>query len=268
MKKEFGLVLLALFFLSLNAITGAYAVEGDKKQIQKEETNVDKTINLLSEEMDVSGDGKVDTIEINGVQYEEDSSFLKEMILLIKGSNGQIYTAELDSGFDPILKFDDLNHDGIMDIYITIPTGSSGGIAHHFLYTLKDFILTDIGVPDSLMITSEFQNNYKASITIDNTGQTYNFNLISRKKDYDQLGLFVKGKLNEPRELMIDPYSSLKPVIVKDELYGLKGIQQISGAYHADSIAFVESKWFYENGKWNLLDTKVINRDKKAKKSK
>ena len=32
MKKEFGLALLALFFLSLNAITGAYAVENENKE--------------------------------------------------------------------------------------------------------------------------------------------------------------------------------------------------------------------------------------------
>ena len=36
MRKEFGLVLLALLFLSINAITGAYAVEdiGDEKETQ------------------------------------------------------------------------------------------------------------------------------------------------------------------------------------------------------------------------------------------
>ncbi|KAA9023598.1 hypothetical protein [Niallia endozanthoxylica] len=266
MKKEFGLVLLALFFLSLNAITGAYAVEGDKNSVPVETNIVDKPIVLLKEEMDVSGDGKLDTIVIKGVQYEDGSSFLKGIFLEIKGSNGQTYTTELDSGFDPDLKFVDLNHDGIQEMYITIPTGGSGGIANHFLYTLKDFTLTDIGIPDPLMISSEFQDGYKAAMTIDNTNQTYNFNLMNRKKNYNKLGLYINGKLNEPRELMVDSYSSLKPVIVKDELYGLKGVQQISGAYHADGIAFVESKWIYENGKWTLMETKVIERSKKAKK--
>ncbi|WP_071395038.1 hypothetical protein [Bacillus tuaregi] len=265
MKKEFGLVLLALFFLSLNAITGAYAVEGDRNQIPVE-SPVEKPMNLVKEEMDISGDGKADIIEINGIQFEEDSSYLKEINLVIKGSNGETYTAELDSGFDPELKFVDLNHDGLVDLYITIPTGSSGGIANHFLYTFKDFTLTNIAVPDPLMITSEFQDGYKAVMTIDNTGQSYDFNLINRKEDYDQLGLYLNGKLNEPRELMVDPYGSLKPILVKDGVYGLKGIQQISGAYHADGIAFVESKWVYEENGWKLLDTKVIERNKKAKK--
>ena len=67
---------------------------------------------------------------------------------------------------------------------------------------------------------------------------------------------------------MVDPYSTLKPIIVKDDSYGLKGVQQISGAYHADGIAFVESTWYYENGKWNLMDTKVMERKEKQKQKK
>jgi hypothetical protein len=267
MRKEFGLVLLALLFLSINAITGAYAVEdiGDEKESQVH--NQEKQT-LIKEEADVSGDGKPDTIKITGIHYEEGSSYLKEIYLEIKGSNGNHYRTELDSGYEPTLELVDLNHDGIKDMFISIPTGGSGGISNYFLYTLKDFILTDIGIPEPLQITSQFLDNYKAAMAIDNTGETYTFDLQSRKKDYNQLGLYTNGVLNEPRELMVDPYSSLKPFQVKDreEQYGLKGIQQISGAYHADGIAFIESSWFYENGKWNLLNTKVMDRDKMNRK--
>jgi hypothetical protein len=261
MKKEFGLALLALFFLSLNAITGAYAVENENK-----EKDTKKIDTIIKQEVDVSGDGKPDTIEIKGIRYEEGSAYLKEIYLEITATNGQTYKAQLDSGFDPKLEFVDLNHDGLADMFISIPTGGSGGISNYFLYTLKDFQLKDIGIPDSLMITSEFQDDYKATMTIDNTGKSFIFDLTSRKKDYERLGLYQKGKLNEPRELMVDPYSTLKPIIVKNESYGLKGVQQVSGAYHADGIAFVESTWYYENEKWNLIDTRVIEREQKQKK--
>src|SRR3954454_8255665 len=246
MKKEFGVALLALFFLSLNAITGAYAVENENK-----EKDMKKIDTIIKQEVDVSGDGKPDTIEIKGIRYEEGSAYLKEIYLEITATSGQTYKAQLDSGFDPKLEFVDLNHDGLADMFISIPTGGSGGISNYFLYTLKDFHLKDIGIPGPLQITSQFLDNYKAAMTIDNTGETYTFDLQSRKKDYNQLGLYTNGVLNEPRELMVDPYSSLKPFQLKDKegQYGLKGIQQISGAYHADGVAFVESSWFYENGK-------------------
>ena len=237
--------------MSLNAITGAHALDRNKE----------KTIVIVKDEVDVSGDGKEDTVEIKGIPYEEGTSYLKEIFLEINASDGKTYKTELNSGFEPKIDFNDLNHDGIADMFISIPTGGSGGISHYFLYTLKDFQLTDITVPDPLVISSEFQNGYKASITIDNTGKSYTFDLKSRKKDYDRLGIYQNGKLNEPLELMVDPYSTLKPVIVKNESYGLKGVQQISGAYHADGIAFVESTWYYENEKWNLVDTKVMVRE-------
>ncbi|MCQ6276343.1 hypothetical protein JMM81_15610 [Bacillus sp. V3B] len=256
MKKEFGLALLALFFLSLNAITGAYAVENENK-----DKNIKKINTIIKQEVDVSGDGKPDTIEIKGIRYEEGSSYFKDIYLEIIATNGQTYKTRLDSGFDPTLEFVDLNQDGLADMFISIPTGGSGGISNYFLYTLKDFQLKEIGAPDPLMITSEFQDDYKAIITIDNTGESVTFDVMSRKKEYERLGLYQKGKLNEPRELMVDPYSTLKPVIIKNDSNGLKGVQQISGAYHADGIAFIESTWYYENEKWNLIRTKVIERE-------
>ena len=259
MRKEIGLAILAIFFLSLNAITGAQAldhtqspgkIEG-KKQI------------LVEKKIDVTGDGKEDTVEIKGVPYEEGSSYMKEIVLSVTASNGKTYKTDLDSGFEPMIDFPDLNHDGIADMFISIPTGGSGGISNYFLYTLKDFQLTDITVPAPLMITSQFLDGYKASITIENTGQSYTFDLKDRKKEYERLGIYHHGKLNEPMELMVDPYSTLKPFIVKNDSSGLKGVQQVSGAYHADEIAFIESTWYLENGKWNVVDTKVIERGRK-----
>jgi hypothetical protein len=56
---------------------------------------------------------------------------------------------------------------------------------------------------------------------------------------------------------MVNPYSTLKIIPVEGQ-NGLLGVQRISGAYNADTIAFVESFWLYEEGKWMLKDTKVM----------
>lgn len=256
MKKELGLVLIALFFLNTFTFTAVYAFDN----------NNEKQLVLTEEKEDISGDGKDETIVLTGIPYEEGAAFLKEIQLQITGSNGKTYAIKLESGYEPAVTFVDLDHDGVEDLLISIPSGGSGGITNYSLFTFKDFQLKEIAAPDPLTITSQFLDHYQASITIDNTGQSYNFDLKDRKKDYDRLGIYHKGKLNEPRELMVDPYSTLKPIIVKDNSYGLKAIQQVSGAYHADGIAFIESTWYYENGKWNLLDTKVIERNQKFKR--
>ena len=61
------------------------------------------------------------------------------------------------------------------------------------------------------------------------------------------------GKLNEPTELMIDPIA-LFEIIKINEGYGLKSYRQVSGAYHADGIGTIETKWYFENGQWTPID--------------
>ncbi|MBP2239883.1 hypothetical protein J2Z40_000436 [Cytobacillus eiseniae] len=249
MRKEMIFALAALFFMTLS-ITGVYAGEEDNKWIT-----------ISTSKQDVTGDKKEDTIIIKGLPYEEGEthSFLKEIQLQINASNGKVYTIALDGGYSPKIKFLDLNHDGIKDMFVSSDTGGSGGITNHYLYTLKDFNLTDLTVPDALVINGQFQNGYKASITIQETGESVTFDLRNRGKEYEKSGLYINGKLSEPTELMVDPFAVLKPKLVTDDkMYGLIGYQAISGAYHADRIAIVKSIWLYENGKWVLKDTKIL----------
>lgn len=246
MKKELLLTFAAFFCMSLTALTGVYAGESH-----------DKTVTVSEEKVDVTGDRKKETIYVKGVPFEEGAQFLKSIYLKIKASDGKTYKIELEGGYDPSTTYRDLNHDGVKDIFVSIPTGGSGGLSNFFLYTLKNFKVTDITVPEPLTINSQFEDGYKASITIEETGQSYSFDLSDRKEDYERLGLYQDGKLNEPTELMVLPYGILKPVKVKENLYGLAGSQRINGAYNADGVAEVESTWFYENDKWNLVHTAV-----------
>ncbi|PLR82443.1 hypothetical protein CVD25_13905 [Bacillus canaveralius] len=246
MKRDLLFAFTAFFFMSLSAITGVYAVEQAGK------------MNIFSEEKyDVSGDGKKDTIILKGLPFEEGANFQKDVFLEVKASNGKTYEVKLAGGYEPVVDFKDVNHDGVLDMFVSIPSGGSGGLSNYYLYTLKDFKMTDLTVPDPVAITSQFEENYQASITIDKTGKTYRFDLSSRKDDYERLGLYRNGKLNEPTELMVFPYSTLKVVESNGTANRLLGVQRISGAYSADAIAFVESEWSMENGKWILIKTAV-----------
>ncbi len=256
LKKEILFALAAFFFISMSAMTSTFARE-----------NANKMEIISDDKMDVTGDGKKDEIIIKGLPYEEGTEFFKEIYLEIKASNKKSYKVELESGYNPRASFVDLNHDGLKDIFVTVDTGGSGGITNHYLYTVKNFELADLTVPEPLVINSQFLDGYKAVITIQDTGESYTFDLSNRADDYERSGLYQKGKLSEPTELMVDPFSTLKPVLVNGKLYGLKGTQAVSGAYHADRIAIIESLWLYDNGKWSLKNTKVMETNlKKMKK--
>lgn len=258
MKKELLFAFAAFFFMSLSAITGVYAVE---------EANKLESV-IVKKEMDVTGDGKLDTIFVKGEPFEEGAIFLRSITLEIFSANGKNHRVEVDGGYEPKIEFKDLNNDGINDMFLSVNTGGSGGLSNHYLYTLKDDQLKDLTVPEPLVIQTSFLNGYKASMTIESTNESYQFDLRSRAKDYERLGLYHNGKLNEPAELMVLPFGMLKPIKVAGNRIGLKGSQRISGAYNADSIAYVESTWVYENGKWTLLDTSVMELRKNTTKKK
>jgi hypothetical protein len=127
---------------------------------------------------------------------------------------------------------------------------------------LKDYIKKELVVPEPLEIASTFENGYKAKITIGQTGKTYLFDLKDRKKYYKKLGLYYKGRLNEPTELTVNSFQSLKPVKLRTGEMVLKGVQRITGIANADTIAFVESTWKYGNSKWNLNNASVRTSNK------
>jgi hypothetical protein len=254
MKKVLLLPITIILTILLSAITVVFAVD---KQEQNE--SISKTLNesINKEKVDVTGDGKADLVTIKGTPYEEGTLFLKDITLKVKTSEGKSFKIELAEGYDPTINVNDLNHDGVKDLFISMQTGGSGNLSNYYLYTFKDSKKEDLSVPDSLAISSQYEDGYKASIKIDETGKTYIFNLSDRKKNYDKLGLYNEGKLNEPMELMVFPFSTLKSVKLEGAKLGLKGIQRFSGASNADTIGFVESSWIFENGSWNLLDTSV-----------
>ncbi|MDZ5472724.1 hypothetical protein SM124_13405 [Bacillus sp. 31A1R] len=253
MKRDLLFAFSAFFFMSLTAITGVYAVEeANKVQI------------ISKDRLDVTGDGKKDTVFMKGVPFEQGVLFLKDIFLEIVASDGKKYKIPLEGGYEPTIQFQDLNQDNIKDLIVTVETGGSGGLSNHYLYTLKDFKVTDLTVPEPLIIQSEFLDHYKATINIQNNNKTYHFNLKSRAEDYERIGLYHNGKLNEPTELMVLPFGTLKPIPLENQM-GLKGVQRISGAYNADFIAFVESTWLLENGKWVVRDVNVMEKKTKDK---
>ncbi|GAA0314956.1 hypothetical protein GCM10008967_01830 [Bacillus carboniphilus] len=249
-KKQLLLAFFAFFVLTLPALANVLT------EIEETNNETNKVVQEYKE--DVTGDGKQDTIVLEGVPYDKDSPYLKEIFLIVETDANKKFKVTLEGGYEPEAEFQDLNHDGVKDVFISVATGGSGGIYNYYLYSFKDNKQVDVGVPEPLTIQGEFQDDYKAIVSIPETQESYTVDLSGRKDEYDRLGLYVDGKLNEPTELMVDPYSFMKPENFGNVGYGLKAIQAISGAYHADGIGRVESKWYYKDNKWTLVDARFI----------
>lgn len=252
--KKISLLIIFLVF-SLTAMT-VYAV--DKKQEQD--------VTTYLKQGDITGDEKEDLIEIRGTPFEEGSLFLKEITLKIKTSEGKTLKNKLEAGYEPAIKFDDLNHDEINDILVRVETGESGGSSNYYLFSALNAKQKELPVPEPLSIVSQFEEGYKATIKIDATGKSHTFDLSERKEKYDHLGFYNEGKLNEPMELIVSSYNTLKPVKISKDKKGLRGLQRVSGVANNDTIGFVESSWLYENGKWRIIDTSVRKNMKSQKK--
>jgi hypothetical protein len=247
LKKELLMVVAAFVLMSLTAITGVNAI--DKKA---------KTVTISTYESDITGDSMKENISLKGVPYEDDEHYLQNIYIAVSTVNDKKYTLPLESGTKALLQLVDINQDGIKDLFANVLTGGSGGITNSYLYTLKNESKTELPLPDPLEMDSTFENGYKAKVTIKETGKTYMFDLKDRKKYYKKLGLFYKGKLNEPTELTVNSFSTLKPIRLTDGEIGLKGVQRITGIANADTIASVVSIWDLVDGKWILMNTNVM----------
>ncbi|MFB5197442.1 hypothetical protein ACE198_21475 [Neobacillus sp. KR4-4] len=242
MKKEMLLVIVSFFLMSLTAITGVYAIE---------ETT--KIITISNEKADITGDGKEEEIFLKGVPYQKEEAFLEKIYIEINASNGRKYTIPLNSGAKAGLELVDLNNDGVKDLFSSVVKGGNEPTVQNYSYSIRNFEQTKLFLPEPLEMESHFLHGYKAEIKLAKTGKSYLFDLKDRKKYYKKLGLYYRGKLNEPTELTVNPFSSLQPIPIENNQVGLLGEQKITGIAHADVIATVESTWSFDQGQWKLI---------------
>ncbi|MED1201704.1 hypothetical protein [Heyndrickxia acidicola] len=252
MKKELLLGLTAFFFMSLGSVALTHAVEKPSSGF----------ITLHTYHEDVTGDGKQDKIILYASPYEEGSQYFKRIWADILTSHHKKIRLQFAAGYQPEIRFKDLNHDGVKDLLESSNTGGSGGIYSYSLSTVKDHKPLSLPLPPQLNIEGRFTKGFNARIDIPTVQNSVLLKLQNRKSEYIRLGIYQEnGTLNEQTELMIDPVSILKPVRIPGKQgYGLIAYRQVSGAYHADRLGTVKSTWYWEKGKWNLLNAKWVTK--------
>lgn len=215
--------------------------------------------------VDITGDNQAEKIEIRGISKGKGYN---KMFLDINSSNDKKYKFTLTGNQKPTILFRDLNHDHVKDLFIATHTKKDTSLSDFHLYSLKDHQFTNIELPETLSLTAQFEKDYQASIQIDQSGKVHKVDLSERKTNFDNIGLYQNGNLNEPTELIVGTFEKLKPVLLRDMSIGLKGRQTISEGYERSNIAYVDSTWKWAEGSWQLQNSvvKKINQKKKEKK--
>ena len=247
MRKELLFAFTAFFFLSLTAITGAYAVEKD--------TNVEKVI--FNEETDITNDTKEEKIYLKGETTEntENNHFYRELVIEVIHNNSEKASLSVEGGYSPKLHLIDINDDGKKELFLTILGNERGTQKNFYFIQFQNNKLVELSKPELNSIESQFRDGYKAQLTIEES-KTYIFDLYDRKEHYEELGLYHKGRLNEPTELIVGPYTELK-VSRHENKTAIKGRQPISGIASVDTIGYLETMWTWKNSEWGLERVKV-----------
>ena len=214
-------------------------------------------VKLKSYLIDVTGDGQKDQLTLYGIPFGERTKYYKEFKLVLNNQKGKaVY--QIPGGFSPELMLADANSDKVLEAIQEVPTGGSAGACDYYAFNVYNQAIEELPLPEPLNLNGSFKNNYRASFIIPENNQSFVLDLKKHKPVYDRLGMYKKGKLNEPQETLIGEFYSLAVKDTnKDGINELVAKQTISGASISDIIAEVSSIWVYQEENWILKKVEV-----------
>jgi hypothetical protein len=215
---------------------------------------------IQTQEGDVTGDKKLDTVVLKGQKMDPNSGFYDKLFIEVNNAaDNKKSEVTLQGGYTPKMRLCDFNGDKIDDVYVSAATGGSGGYTDTYIYSFKKNKPVSLGVPTPLAITGSFEDNYVVKFIIPEQKKTVFVDVKDHKDIYDQAGIYLNNKVVKPTAAMVGAFSELRPIDAdKDGICELVGIQRISGVYNADTIAYGLSLWKYDKKKWKLMNSIVV----------
>ncbi|WP_404460384.1 VCBS repeat-containing protein [Sutcliffiella horikoshii] len=209
---------------------------------------------------DVNGDLIPDSVYVTGYR-ESEGYIIQNMVLGIRdGATGVSVSIPLkeNMGYDPMLFLGDFTGDGINDIFISIPTGGSGGTTNTYIYSFVNneprLLFDSDAFNQTYQYEVTYKDNYKVEVVSKRNDARYLIDLSLRDAGYLNEIYDANGKLKAPISGWVDPISGIYPIDFGfDGIYDLLAYQQIAGSYHADTVGTMQNrlKW---NGYMFVLD--------------
>jgi hypothetical protein len=209
---------------------------------------------------DVTGDGTADGIWLIGRKDDAASPHAMDiMVAVMDGASGEYAirsVGDMGMGYNPQLFVGQFAPGQSAKVLTMVPTGGSGGITDINLFTFADGWAAPLvdrrtlnrGVPFDVKFAEGFQVALFSGEGV--AAPDIALDVQSHKDDYVRMGIYDDdGHLLKPFTGMVDPFSLIEPVDENgDGIYELHGRQLISGAYHADGLAFADTVWSLQDG--------------------
>ncbi|MEH7237224.1 VCBS repeat-containing protein [Bacillus sp. JJ1562] len=223
---------------------------------------------------DVTGDGIMDYIYLYGNKQSETDIFADNITLVIQdGRSNHVSTINLqnNAGYNAKLFLGDFSKDNILDIFVSIESGGSGGYGFFYIYSFRN------SVPLKLFDFENYNNDYKFEViyedfykvsVVDHSLGVF-FTLDISYKGYDYLSQIydVNGKLKNPVRGEVLALGILNPIVtnVNSTNYDLLAYQRIIGTSNADTLGYIENLLSWDGTQFTssrlttaILGTKLI----------
>ncbi|VBB05197.1 Hypothetical protein LUCI_0404 [Lucifera butyrica] len=213
---------------------------------------------------DVTGDKKPKDIFLLGRKPGMDSNFADDISILVQDKTTRnVLTVKLPNvgGYNSKLFLGDFTGDKIADVFVTIPSGGSGGYVEHRIVTFVGEPRVIFGESENkgIVATGRFLDGFRAELTEASTKRKAIIDLSNKKDMYIKANIYnTGGKLLRQQQLSVSPLEELDSIeVTPGGTYELKGVQRVTGIYNADTVAHIYSIWEYRNQKWTTQQIEV-----------
>src|SRR5690625_842644 len=206
-------------------------------------------------EEDITGDGYRETITLKGLPLTNDSDFFQDIWADIDGVN-QSWTISYGGGYLPQLDFVHLTLDHTYNLLFSSKS-SDNRYPNYQLHLFKLIQMKAKELPQLDHTSRKLEDDFQVSVIISPDGKAETVTIDP--KHYIEEDIYTSnGSLSESVSLQVSQPTLKKHYVSKQQGYGLKSTQTFREPIKEKKIGTLETLWYFENGKWIIVQNKWI----------